>query len=204
VAHTLLNPYQHRGSALHRAPPGAKLAGAVGIVLLVVALPRGAWFALLTAFLLPLAAALASRVALGALFRRLLLVEPVALGMAALALFQPDGASLFATMLAKSTICLFTMIVLAATTRFTDILGVLDRLRIPALLTTTLALMHRYLALLFEEMHTLRRARKSRTFRPGRAPLWQSGSSVIAHLFVRVSERSERVYAAMCARGWKT
>jgi energy-coupling factor transporter transmembrane protein EcfT len=48
------------------------------------------------------------------------------------------------------------------------------------------------------------RARRSRTFSRDRASVWRSSASVIAQLFVRSSERAERIYAAMCARGWKT
>ena len=28
-------------------------------------------------------------------------------------------------------------------------------------------------------------------------------ATVIGHLFIRSSERAERIYAAMCARGWQ-
>jgi energy-coupling factor transporter transmembrane protein EcfT len=49
----------------------------------------------------------------------------------------------------------------------------------------------------------MRRARLSRTFTPGRRFQWQALSSVAGQLFVRASERAERIYNAMSARGWK-
>jgi len=106
-------------------------------------------------------------------------------------------------MLAKSTLCLFSIILLNSTTRFTDLLQVFRRLRVPALLVVTLALMHRYLFVLVDETARLRRARRSRTFTTGRVFGWHLTATVAAQLFVRTSERAERVYAAMCARGWK-
>ena len=48
----------------------------------------------------------------------------------------------------------------------------------------------------------MRRAGASRTFTPRRAWAWHAGASVV-QLFIRSSERAERIYAAMCARGWR-
>jgi len=134
------------------------------------------------------------------LARRLLLLEPVVLGVAVLALLQPGGLRVFATILTKSTLCLFTMILLSNTTPFAELLGVLRRVRFPALLITTLALMYRYLFVLADEAERMQRARQARTF--GRTR-WTVLATVLGQLFVRSTERAERIYAAMCARGWK-
>jgi cobalt/nickel transport system permease protein len=95
------------------------------------------------------------------------------------------------------------MIVLTATTRFSDILDVLRRLHVPALLITSLALTHRFMFVLIEEMQRMMRARRSRTLVEDRAASWSGSSQVAGRLFVRASERAERVYLAMCARGWE-
>jgi cobalt/nickel transport system permease protein len=71
------------------------------------------------------------------------------------------------------------------------------------MLITTLAMMYRYLSLLTDQTQRMRRARMSRTFNANRASTWRSLTSIIGHLFIRTAERSERVYTAMCARGWK-
>lgn len=199
----VLSPYQHGSSAIHRLPAGVKLAAALGCIVLVVLLPRGAWWAY--------AAIGAGLAGIGAIARangramlvRLLLLEPFVIGIALLALLRPGGVPLFLAMLTKSTLCLACMIVLTTTTRFSDLLAVLWRVRMPALLVTTLALMHRYLFVLLEELERLQRARRSRTFVAGRVSAWRNSAQVAGQLFVRASERSERVYLAMCARGWK-
>lgn len=202
--HALLSPYHHRRSVIHRLPALPKVLLAVAIVLAIVLLPRAAWLAYAGTALGLLAAAAASRVPLAALGRRLLVVEPFALGIALLAFFQPDGARIALTLLARSTLCLFCMVLLTSTTRFVDLLRALRQIRLPALLLTTLALMHRYLFLLFEETARLRRARRSRSFVTGRRHAWRTSAGVAAQLFVRTSERAERIYLAMAARGWKT
>ena len=199
----LLSPYQHGASAVHRLPAGAKLLAAVACILLVVLLPRDAWGAHAAVAAGLVGIALAARADLRGMLLRLLLLEPFVLGIALLALLRPGGVPLFLSMLTKSTLCLAIMILLTATTRFSELLAVLWRIRMPPLLVTTLALMHRYLFVLLEEMARMQRARRSRTFVAGRSSAWRDSAQVAGHLFVRTSERAERVYLAMCARGWK-
>ena len=203
IRERLLSPYQHGASVLHRLPPGLKLGAALACILFIVLLPRNAW-GLYLAIAAGLAAmAIASRASLRQLLLRLLRVEPIVIGIALLALLRPDGGLLFFSMITKSTLCLACMILLTATTRFSDILGVLRRLHVPALLITSLALTHRFMFVLVEEMQRMLRARRSRTFVEDRAATWSGSSQVAGRLFVRASERAERVYLAMCARGWE-
>jgi cobalt/nickel transport system permease protein len=200
----LLNPYQHRASPIHRLPAAVKLAAATAFIVTIVLLPRFAWCAYAAAGTVLLLVAAASRLSARRLAIRLLQVEPFALGVAVLSLFQTNGLHVFAATLVRSTLCLFCLVLLAGTTRFTDILHVLWRLRVPALLVTTLALMHRYLFLLADEMGRMLRARRSRTFTRDPWSIWRSLATVLAHLFVRSLDRAEHIYAAMCARGWRT
>ena len=202
--HPLLSTYQHQRSPIHRLPASVKLVGATVLVFACVLVPRRAWPAFAAATVALLLIAALSRIPAVHLARKLLWVEPFAVGVALLTLLQSNGFQIFIITLVKSTLCIFTMVLLSSTTRFSDILRVLWRARVPSLLVTTLALMHRYLFLLADEIGRMVRARKSRTFSRGRLQIWRSSATVIAHLFVRTSERAERVYAAMCARGWKT
>lgn len=116
---------------------------------------------------------------------------------------QPTAGANWWGVALKSLFCLITIIVVSNTTPFSQILQVLKRVRVPGLLITTIALMHRYLFVLADEAERMRRARASRTFVRQRGVRWQTLATVIAQLFVRASERAERIYDAMCARGWK-
>jgi cobalt/nickel transport system permease protein len=179
------------------------LAGALGLILMVAWAPRF-WWVVYAAVAGGLGLLMVvARVRWGAFLRRLLWLEPVAAGVAVLALLQPDGGRVFAAMMIKSTLCLTTMIVLNGTTPFSQILAVLRRCHLPGLLVTSLALTHRYLFVLLEETGRLRRARLSRTFQHNKTQVWRSLATVLGQLFLRTSERAERIYAAMCARGWK-
>lgn len=198
-----LDRYSRLNSPIHRAPTPVKLLAAVGIIVTLVLTPPGAWWLFATLAVGLLAIAALSRIPKLFLLRRLLLLEPFVLGVAVLALFQPRGMSMFVTLVIKSTLCLFTMILLSNTTPFSELLRVLKSMRVPALLVTTLALMYRYLFVLLDESERMKRARLSRTFTPQRRQAWRSGANIAAQLFVRASERAERIYAAMCARGWR-
>jgi cobalt/nickel transport system permease protein len=66
-----------------------------------------------------------------------------------------------------------------------------------------LALTYRYLFVLIDEAARLRRARDSRMFVIRRFHIWLSLTSLLGQLFIRSTERSERIYTAMISRGWK-
>jgi cobalt/nickel transport system permease protein len=198
-----LHSHSRAQGCLHRLPAGGKLAAAMALVLAVVLLPRGQWPALAVLALALLALAVASRISWRLLAKRMLLLEPLVFGVAGLMLLQPDGLARCALAMGKANLCLLATLLLSQTTPATELLRTLQRLHVPWLFITTLTLMHRYLFVLADESERMRRARASRTFTPGRTFQWQTLSSVAGQLFVRASERAERIYDAMCARGWK-
>jgi cobalt/nickel transport system permease protein len=203
MRHDFLDHYSRLDSPIHRLRADTKLAIALAIVLTTALLPGLFTLYFVTVAVLLVIVAAMSRVPARFLATRLLLLEPLVLGVAVLALLQPGGLRVFTTILVKSTLCLFTMILLSNTTPFAELLAVLRRVRFPALLITTLALMYRYLFVLADEAERMQRARASRTFTKRRFAVWKTLGTVIGQLFVRSTERAERIYAAMCARGWK-
>lgn len=195
--------HSRRDSPIHRLPAACKLGAGLIIIAGSVLLPleTRAWFigvALCLGTVIVL-----SRLPLWFLGRRLLWLSPFVLGVALVNAFQPGARMDWQTLVVRSFLCLLTVLLVANTTPFTDLLRVLQRARVPGLLITTMALMHRYLFVLIEEAGRMQRARASRTFLRQRAHLWQTLSTVAGQLFVRASERAERIYDAMCARGWR-
>ncbi len=206
----LLDSYQPRRSPVHRRSAAVKLMMAIGLVLGLVALPHDWGNVAFTLVCGGVAAGLGivavlSRLPAGFLLRRLLLLEPFVFGVAALSLWQPHGWTVFWHAVVRSTLCLAALVLLAATTPFSEIVRVLRGWRVPALLLTTLTLMDRYLFVLVEETGRMQRARASRTFSSrSRWAVWRSLAEMLGQLFVRSVERAGRIYAAMCARGWET
>jgi cobalt/nickel transport system permease protein len=190
-------------SLLQKASPRPKLAAALLLITVTALLPRRPDLL----YLLPAAVLLVlwplSAMPLGYVWRRLLIVELFVLGIALLSLLNPSATPIVLSAILKSNLCVFTLLLLTWTTPFYDILQELRRLRLPAVMLTTLTLMYRYLPVLVEESRRMQRARASRTFFRRRRLAWQNLSTIIGQLFVRSADRAERIYLAMCARGWK-
>jgi cobalt/nickel transport system permease protein len=192
-----------RETALHRIAPIFKLAGALLIILSTVLLPRGVdWrYAIPASFVLllwPVAG-----MTLGFMWRRMLLAEFFIVGIALFSLFHEEARPVFFSALAKSNISVFTLLLLSWTTPFHMILRELRRWGMPGIMVTTLALMIRYLPVLAEESSRMQRARASRGFRRRKGLAWANLTLIIGQLYIRSADRAERIYLAMCARGWE-
>jgi cobalt/nickel transport system permease protein len=86
---------------------------------------------------------------------------------------------------------------------FDQLLVTLRRIGCPAILLAILAFMYRFVFVLWDELDTMRTARRARTFaNSGALFRWRNGAQMIGMLLIRALGRSERVYGAMCARGW--
>jgi cobalt ECF transporter T component CbiQ len=203
MRHDFLDRFSRLDSPIHRSSASVKLVAAMALVVGTVLLPPSGLIPLVTISLFLIAVAAASRIPWWFLMRRILLLEPFVLGVAALALFGPGGWRLFAFLIAKATVCLSTMVLLTNTTPFSDLLRVLKSAQVPSLLVTTMSLMYRYVFVLLDEAGRMKRARDSRTFSRRHTRAWKSTATVVSQLFIRSSERADRIWAAMCARGWK-
>jgi cobalt/nickel transport system permease protein len=199
----LHDPYIERVSIVHRIPASLKLLMAALLILTSIAIPRhyaiGYYLVAAVIFLI----ALFSRLPISKLAVRLLLLEPFVIGVSFLSLFQPDGGAVFLYLVIRGSLSLAIMVLLTATTRFNDIVTVLQKARLPGLLVTTLTLMYRYLFVIVSEADKMTRARAGRTFVKSRKLHWRNLSELVGFLFVRTAARAERIYAAMCARGWQ-
>ena len=113
------------------------------------------------------------------------------------------------SIMAKSWLSVQAALLLAYTTAFADLVDALRALRVPAIIVSIISFMYRYLAVLTDEAGRMSRARQSRS---AAAPDGRSGGSLswrarvtgamVGSLFIRSYERSERIYAAMLARGF--
>jgi cobalt/nickel transport system permease protein len=195
--------HRQRDNVLTRARAEIKLGLALVLIVGTVLLPpsQRSWFLGVGALLM--LAIILGGIPLIFLLKRLAWLSPLILSVAVLKALQPTAGANGWGVALKSLLCLLTVIVVSNTTPFSQILQVLKRAHVPGLLITTIALMHRYLFVLANEAERMRRARASRTFVHRKGIGWQTLATVIAQLFVRASERAERIYDAMCARGWK-
>jgi cobalt/nickel transport system permease protein len=121
-----------------------------------------------------------------------------------------EGLRMFTTIALKSWLSVQAALLLTFTTPFHDLLDALRELRLPRILVAIIGFMYRYLAVLGEEAQRLMRARAARSavaegVAGGGTIAWRARvtGSMVGSLFLRSYERSERIYAAMQARGFE-
>jgi cobalt/nickel transport system permease protein len=220
--------YQFRDSVIHRLDPRVKVVVTLLFILSNVLLPDGAWWGFVAAWLLLLTATLLARLSPNYILKRSLLALPFVLaavtviftlpGRPLLAfqvgpwLLAPTDAGLlrFTTIATRSWLSIQMAVLLAASTPFPDVMHALRHLRLPSLLVAIISFTYRYLFVLTDEALRLMRARESRSARlPGRQQggslLWRArvAGNMAGQLFLRSYERSDRVYQAMLARGYR-
>ncbi len=120
-----------------------------------------------------------------------------------------DGVRTFTTIALKSWVSVQAALLLAFTTPFHDLVDGLRELRLPRVMVAIISFMYRYLGVIGDEAGRMNRARAARSAdRGGRGAggslRWRAGvtGSMVGSLFLRSYERSERIYAAMQARGF--
>lgn len=219
--------YHEKESFIHHLDPRVKVVITVTFIVSNALLPDGAWLAFLIAWLFLLLANSLSKLGIGYTLKRSIIALPFAF-IAITVLFSIPGESLFTfqlftwkltitdmgflrfvSILIRSWLSVQLAILLVATTRFPDLIHALEHLKIPAILTTIIAFLYRYLFVLTDEVFRLIRARESRSAavsgsRSGGGVFWRAkvAGNMAGQLFLRSYERSDRIYNAMVARGY--
>ena len=223
MQHAVLDRYLQRNSLVHELEPRLKLVAVLAYILAATTLPMQGWLGYIGLALLAALAILAARVPLGLMLRRSAIALPF-VGVVALSVpftrggdelwngsllglhlaVTAEGLWLFAGILIKSWLSVLMVGLLVTTTPMARVLYALRALRLPAVLVMTIALMYRYLFVLAEEARRLYVARESRSVGKGGTVWWRARvlGGMVGSLFIRSYERSERVYAAMLARGF--
>ena len=207
--------YRDGNSSVHRAPAEVKLVCLLIFVLAVVATPRELFwpFGIYAAIVLivwrvaqiPLRWIM-PRMLIEAPFLVLAVLLPFSEGgeLVAVAGMQLSVSGLYAAwgIVIKGTLGVAASLTVAATTSAREIPAALSRLGFPAVVTSMLVLMIRYIDVLAAEVSRMRIARVSRGDSP--RMLHQAGAIAkgVGTLFLRSYERGERVYLAMLSRGF--
>lgn len=200
-----LDRFSRGRSVVHRLDARWKILAAMALVATIVAMPVGWWYGHLAAATIVLSLFVIARLPLRYLLGRLALVFPFLLLVAAgvpLSRGFVDGFDLAAGILIRALLSLVVMITLVSTTPFAKLLGALERFCVPRILIWILAFMYRYIFVVADELARMRRAKQARSFGWNRRSEIRLLGDFVGVLFLRSFERGERVYAAMCARGW--
>ena len=207
--------YRDGGSVVHRLPAEVKIVTLLVFVLAVVATPPEAFWAFGIYALIVVSVWRLARIRLRWVLPRMLIEVPFVV-LAVLLPFAEGGerihlaglslsvTGLYAAwgIIVKGTLGVAASLTLAATTPAGALPLALSRLGVPALVTSVLVLMVRYIDVLSAEAGRMRMARLSRGDSP--RTLHQAGAIAkgVGTLFLRSYERGERVYLAMLSRGY--
>jgi len=221
LKHSFLDQYSDRDSLIHRLDPRTKLVSTLLFIIAVALTPPDGWvsyalYAAVLAIWLML-----SRVPVGHVLRRSLVILPF---VVLIAIFIPffregeiagsynlwlwqvsvthSGMVVLRNILIRAWLSVLSLILLTSTTRLPDLLRGLEQLHMPRVMVMVLSFMYRYIFVLVDEVMRMKQARDSRNF--GGRRWWQirTVGNMIGTLFIRAYERGERVYAAMMARGF--
>jgi len=220
----LLEIYQHQISPLHLLNTRVKTIFTLVFILCVSLSPSGTWPAYILFLTLILSGVTLSRLSIKLLLIRSLISLPFVLAALPLLFTGPEphrqliindqtmmlisqpGFERFISIAIKSWLSILAAILLSSTTRFEELLSAFRKLGLPILLVAILSLMWRYLSLMVDEAQSLSRARDSRSAgQSNKGTLaWRAAvtGKMVGNLLLRSLERSERVYAAMAARGY--
>ncbi len=221
MRHSFIDQYSDLDSFIHRLDPRTKFLSSLAFILAVMLTPANSWQAFAFYLFLISVLFLISKLPLLYVLKRSLVILPFVL---MIALFIPffkegeiagsynlwlwqvsvtqSGLLILANVMAKAWLCIFSLILLSATTKLTDLLKGLQQLGIPRVIILILSFMYRYIFVLVDEMMRMRQARDSRNFGGSRLYQLKTIGNMIGTLFIRSYERGERVYAAMLSRGF--
>ena len=222
MKHSYLDRYSNLGSAIHQADPRLKILVALFFVLSIILTNPGnllefALYGVIIASLI-----VVSRVPPLFILMRSLLIIPFVVLISLFLLFDRTGGVanpsplssaevmrgnyaggiLFRGTVIRSYLAILVLILLSSTTPFSSLLQGLQRLKLSKVFILILSFMYRYIFLLVDEAMRLTRGKRSREFGAGRWRQIKSTASLIGILFIRTFERGERVYSAMCSRGF--
>lgn len=214
MKHSYIDKYCGLGSFLHRLDPRVKFLPFFVFILMVVSVHPYKFNFFAVAFLLILLLMTASKVPLKHFVGNVRNVMPFAMFVVIFVPFFSDkelAKYVMTNTLVKSFLSVLILTVFSATTRFSDFLAGIEKLGFPKIFVMILSFMYRYIFVLIEEKERMTRAALSRYYEevPGLAKFlrlrkwyYKMAGNVIGSFFVRTYDRSERIYYAMCSRGF--
>ncbi len=156
----------------------------------------------------------AAKLHVGIMVKRLLLISPFVLFMAAGNLFLDrnpviliygitfSGGMISGTVIvAKTIISVAGLLSVTSSIPFYRICRALEALHVPDVLITQLILLDRYRSVLHEEAQSMLKARNIRSFGRKGKELFRT-APLIGSLLLRTTNRAERLYRSMSARGF--
>jgi len=199
---------------IHRLDPRAKLITSLVFITTVVSFGKYEIAALIPFFVYPVFLCSVGNVPPVYLLKKLILVSPFAV---LIGVFNPvidrdilirlgdigisGGWISFTSILIRFVLTVGAALTLIAVTGFYAVCAALEKLGTPRVFVVQLMFLYRYLFVLVDEASRMVRARSLRALGNGGASIKTYGS-LVGHLLLRTIDRAQRIYLAMCCRGF--
>ena len=202
-------------SLVHRLHPLCKLAITISYILIVVSFDKYALSALAIMVFYPVVMFQMADIPMRACFYKLRFVLPLvcAVGLANpfmdhtpmvwIGTFLVTGGVIsMLTLMVKGCLALLASFLLVATTPIEGLCAALRSIHVPAVLTTLLLLIYRYMGVMMEEASIMMQAYSLRA--PGQKGVHISAwGSFLGQLLLRSMDRAQELYNSMVLRGFK-
>lgn len=221
MKHSFIDEYSGRDSFIHRLDPRTKLLGSLAFILAVVLTTPGNWRLYAVYLCVITGLLLLSRLPLGHILKRSLVIFPFVIMVAVFAPFFKqgqvaascdigpwqiavtyEGLAVLVNVTVKSWLCMLCLIVLSSSTKFEELLRGMYRLKVPQVFVLITSFMYRYMFVLADQAMRMQMARDSRNFGMKRSNIFRTLGNMVGMLFIRSYERAERIYSAMLSRGY--
>ncbi len=221
MRHAFIDQYSPGTTIIHRIDPRIKIISLFIFILFVVSTPINSFLNLTLYGILILSLILISKIPLGFIFKRVLVIIPF---VVILFLFVPffkegviiydysigplkikvsyEGLQILINGVIKACLSILCMLLLISSTEFSLFLKAAERLKCPKIMVIILSFMYRYIFVVQDGLLKMWQAKEARSI--GRSGLFQikALANMIGTLFIKTYERAENVYLAMCARGF--
>jgi len=203
-----------RQTPVHRLDPRAKLITSLLFITTVVSFGKYEIAALIPFFVYPIFLSALGNVPPAFLLKRLVLLSPFAV---MIGIFNPlldreilvslgdvgisGGWISFGSILLRFVLTVAAALSLIAVTGFYAVCMALQKLGVPRIFVVQLLFLYRYMFVLVDEGSRMVRARSLRALGDGGAGIKTFGP-LVGHLLLRTMDRAQRIYLAMCCRGF--
>ena len=204
MRHSFSDEFANLNSFLSRLSVKFKIIFCLAFIILIALTPIGLKFIFLFYSLFIILLIYVSKIPLLFFLKRILTILPfVALVAISIPFIQKDGWVIFISCLIKAILIILCLTLLMQTTHFSRLLNALSSLKVPGLIAMLLSFMYRYLFVLEDGILRKKRALNSRSGGRRDWRIAKSTAYMVGGLFIHTYERAERIYLAMCARGYK-
>ena len=201
--HAFIDIYADLNTPIHKLNPKSKIIFLFGLLVLIIFspikfIPLFLFYGSLVTVLIYL-----SKIPVQFVLKRLMEILPFVILITLSVLFQKQGYILFLSCLIKSVLAVMLTLIVSSTTKFVQLLEALRQLKFPRIFIKLLSFMYRYSFLLEDQLLRARRAYASRNINPkNNLPRVRILGNILGSVLIRTYERAERIYLAMCARGY--